>query len=58
MVWEALAKSLPDLPVGESPYGRGGGMQHNEEMGVVAFLWPLTAAALSCSARVEDVGVR
>lgn len=23
MVWEALAKSLPDLPVGESPYGGG-----------------------------------
>lgn len=24
MVWEALAKSLPDLPVGESPYVGGG----------------------------------
>lgn len=55
MVWEALAKSLPDLPVGESPYV--GGMQHNEEMGVVVFFWPFAAAALSYSACVKSVDI-
>lgn len=60
---EALAKSLPDLPVGKSPYAGGGGgrgwMQHNEQMGVVAFSWPFfaAAAALPDSACVKNVDV-
>lgn len=39
-VWEALAKSLPD----QGAFGKLAirGMQHNEEMGVVAFLWLLS----------------
>lgn len=41
---EALAKSLPD----QGAFGKlaiRGGMQHNEEMGVVAFLWLLSTKA-------------
>lgn len=33
-------------------------MQHNEEMGVVAFFWPFAAAALSFSACVKSVDIK
>lgn len=39
-VWEALAKSVPDQGALGKLAVRG--MQHNEEMGVVAFLWLLS----------------
>lgn len=52
-VWEALAKSVPD----QGAFGKlnSRGMQHNEEMGVVAFLWLLSAsAALWSPSRWEE----
>lgn len=54
-VWEALAKSLPD----QGAFGKLAirGMQHNEKMGVVAFLW-LSVDELGTPKLRSHVGVK
>lgn len=55
MVWEALAKSLPDLPVGKSPYGGCSTMRRWEWL---HFPGLFAAAALLFSACVKSVDIK
>lgn len=56
MVWEALAKSLPDLPVGESPSGGGGACSTMRRWEWLHFHGLLLPRRLHVG--VEDLGVR